>query len=518
MRPVRARRWAGLIALLALVLLTAACTGGPSSAPRPLPSTVSPSAGVQDPAKDPALARFYDQRPTWRSCRSDFVCAAVTVPVDWSVPAGPTIAIHMLKVAATGTALGSLLINPGGPGVSGMDYAQLAKQAFGDPVLANYDVVGFDPRGVGESAGVRCLPDAAMDDLFASDATPDSGAEVSVLEKQNARLAAGCQARNSADLLAHLDTLSVVHDMDVLRAALGDPVLNYYGASYGTYLGAWYAQTFPWRVGRMVLDGAIDPSLSTQAYARGQAAGFHLALSDYVASCVKDTSCPLRGTAEAGMTQLVALADKLDARPLRTRTGRVLTQSLMLYGLGMAAYDNRFWPRLTSALKGVETGDGTAMLALADAYLERKADGTYDPALQANQAIYCVDHAENQTVAQIAAQAQQLGQEYPPLGASIGWGELGCRGWPFPAVMPVQKVHAAGAAPILVVGSRYDPATPYTWARSLAAQLDSGTLLTYEGQGHTAYHRGSSCIDDAVEGYLVSGSPPQVRTCAAAGS
>jgi pimeloyl-ACP methyl ester carboxylesterase len=504
---------AGRLAPVAVAIVAlAGCTfvGGSDVTPSP-PATTTPAAGLEDPADDPASARFYAQRLAWRDCGGDFQCSSLTVPLDWVQPAGQTIDIAVNRLPAEGDRIGSLVINPGGPGVSGIQFARYARQAFGRDILQHLDIVGFDPRGVGQSDPVECLPDSQLDAYVASDATPDDPGEVSSAVAQVRRFGAAC-VRNTGPLIRHVDTLSAARDMDVLRAALGESALIYHGASYGTFLGAWYAQTFPWRVGRMVLDGAVDPSLNSAQYVRGQAQGFNRALRAYLADCLASSGCPLRGTGQQALDEVGQMVDSADSAPLRTSSSRLLTQSLMATGIAQGLYSVQLWPQLTAGLKAALAGDGTGLLALSDLYLERDRRGHYGQVLAANPAIYCLDSPEPRTPAEIAADAAQLQRLYPPLGSTAGWGALGCAEWPVKAVLTPQRLTAPGAAPILVVGTVDDPATPYEWAKGLASQLSSGRLLTWEGHQHTAYHQGSRCIDDAVEAYLLAGTLPPAGT------
>ena len=517
----RDQRATPAVRLLALTagagLALAACTfpapdGGSDRTTTRLPASVAPPSGVQDPATDPALARFYQQKVTWKDCGDDFECTKVTVPLDWERPAGETIEIAATRLPADGDRLGSMLVNPGGPGVSGIDYAKVASRAFGRPILRNFDVVGFDPRGVGASAPVSCLPDSQLDAYTAADATPDDATELAASLADVRRFADACRSA-TGPLLGKLDTLSTVRDLDVLRAAVGDGVLSYFGASYGTYIGAWYAQTFPWRVGRMVLDGAVDPSLTSEQYVAGQAEGFSRAMRAFVKDCQESSECPLRGSLDEGIAQVGTLVDRADAAPLRTGDPkRPLTQSLMITGIAQALYATQLWPSLTIGLTKAMSGDGDALLKLADTYLERDEQGHYGQTIAANPSIFCLDVPETRSPAEIETAAADLQRRYPPLGGAIGWGALSCSQWPLKAVMPRQKLTAEGAAPILVLGTVDDPATPYEWAQSLAGQLSSARLVTWEGTVHTAYNQGSSCVDEKVESYLLTGAVPAENT------
>jgi hypothetical protein len=263
----------------------------------------------------------------------------------------------------------------------------------------------------------------------------------------------------------------------------------------------------------MVLDGAVDPSISSQQYVDGQAAGFYNTLTAYVKDCQQQSGCPLRGSTAQGVAEVGTMVQRDDTNPLRTDDSRrPLTQALMLTGIAQALYAEQLWPALTQGLKQAMNGQGTVLLALADEYLERDAKGHYGQTIAANPAIFCLDAPETRTPQQIEADAARLGTKYGPLGASIAWGALTCSQWPLKAVVPRQKLAAAGAKPILVVGTTGDPATPYQWAVGLASQLKSGRLLTWEGTEHTAYHQGSTCIDSKVETYLLNGTLPAAGT------
>jgi pimeloyl-ACP methyl ester carboxylesterase len=504
------------VTVLTSAVLLSACVGGPGGVPaKPLPTAVT-SAPANDPSSNPTYARFYHQKLSWAACGGQFQCAEITVPVDWAVPSGTTIQLALKRLRASGTRIGSLLINPGGPGVSGVDFVDQAAELFGRSVRDAFDVVGWDPRGVGKSAPVDCYTVAQVDAYVAADASPDTPEEVNALVASSKELGTTCQ-RKVGPLLGHVDTLSTVKDMDVIRAVLGDARLSYYGASYGTFLGAWYAQEFPWRVGRLVLDGAVDPSLTTHQYAVGQAKGFYEALRAFVANCEsKGTDCPLRGSVDDGIQQLGSLITQADQHPLRTndKGGRRLTESLFQVGVAMAMYLDQLWPTLVTGLQEAVQGDGSTLLSLADAYYERDDPKAYTQTLAANAAIYCLDHPDTDTPQQAAALAADLESKYPPEGGAMGWGVIGCAEWPIASVMTPQRLTAPGAAPILVVGTTGDPATPYEWAKSLASQLSSGRLLTWEGSGHTAYGQGSECVTKVVESYLVAGVvPARDQTC-----
>ncbi|MFC8191063.1 alpha/beta hydrolase [Cellulomonas sp. NPDC057328] len=493
-----------LVVLVALGL--AACTPSPkhqATAPTSDASS-SASAGV-----DPALAPFYEQQLEWTACGSQ-QCAEATVPLDWSQPDGDTITLALRRVPATsGEPVGSLLVNPGGPGRSAIDFLPSFQVLVSAEVRAAYDLVAFDPRGVQASSPVTCVEPAELDELTAwvPDFTTDEGIAEAV--ERNAAYGEACLER-TGPLLGHVDTASAARDMDVLRAALGDDALTYLGYSYGTDLGATYAALFPARVGRLVLDGAMDPTLDSGEVAAGQAAGFEAALRAYVADCQAGADCPLTGDVDAGMAQIGELFDRIRANPLRTSGDRELTVALAFSGVATPLYAQQSWPVLTQALtSAMRAGDGTALLQLADQYYGREPDGTY-PTNQneAFTAVLCLDDRAPAAPAEMRAEAERIAEAAPTVGEFFSYGGAACAEWPVPEVGALDSYAAEGAAPILVVGTTGDPATPYAWSQALADMLSSGVLLTFEGEGHTAYGRSNACVKDAVDAYLLTGTPP----------
>lgn len=536
MRRVGPASWRGwTVGLLAGAVLLSGCTspsGTPSatssgstnasSAPATSPAAAtstgarSPVASPStDPAKNPALARFYNQKLTWTPCQvpsgaSGFQCATLTVPVDYAKPTGPTLGVKLDRLPASNPSarIGSLVLNPGGPGGSGIEYASYASSVVSPAVRARYDVVGFDPRGVGSSDPVRCLTDSQTDTFLAANASPQTPAQVTALVNLSKLLGQRCEQR-SPTLLPHIGTMDVARDLDVLRAALGQSRLDYLGKSYGTFLGAIYAQLFPWRVGRFVLDGALDPQLTSEEINLGQAGGFEIALNAFLSNCLQQSSCPFAGTLTQARGQLKAFLDKMASTNLPGSGGRALTQSLAVLGIVFAMYAQSFWPQLQVALRSALAGQGAGLLALADAYANRDPNGHYTS--NENDVIYavnCLDRPTPEGPTQVEASLPAFQKASPIFGEYIAWSSLPCHYWPVPPEMTPHPVHAPGTGPILVVGTTRDPATPYDWAVALSKELDSGVLLTYVGDGHTAYRRGSSCIDNAVDGYLLTGKPP----------
>lgn len=474
----------------------AGCTA-PAAAPADRIFTPSPPT--------PDLARFYAQQLEWRECGRD-ECASLEVPVDYADPDGPTLSIAVLRSASTGRPDGALVVNPGGPGASGLDYARAASAIVTDDVRDAYDIIGFDPRGVGESAPVECADDVDFDSLISVDGTPDSPDEIAELERVSGLI--DCTSPVEG-LLDHLSTTESARDLDVLRAALGQERLDYLGVSYGTHLGATYAALFPERVGRFVLDGPLPAELDAEALTLGQALGFENALRRFVDYCVESGDCPLGDAPEAGMQRLRDVLDQLDTAPAPTLDPeRPLTESAATYAILMGLYRASDRPVLRDALGSLVVGDGTPLQRLLDERVGRQGDGTYrDNALDAFYAISCSDRA---APADMGASAERLASAAPFLGEYLAWGNLPCVSrQATPAPPPV------GPSPsILVVATTHDPATPFAWAEILVDQLGDAVLLVREGDGHTGYREGSRCIDDAVDGFLLDGELPESgRVC-----
>lgn len=531
LRPVAAVLLAGAV--------VAGCTdaGGrsqdPSGAPTTLPPLPPPTAdgatggtgavagggeggSTHDPATDPAYARFYDQEPAWEGCGPGTECTAVTVPVDWADPDGETLDLAVVRRRTDGDAVGALFMNPGGPGASGVEYVG----DYGDLVTTRdlrdaYDLVGFDPRGVGASEPIDCLDDAQLDAFLAAEVDPTTPEGLAAMRADAEELGRACAA-DAGELLGHVDTVSAARDLDVLRAALDQERLHYLGKSYGTLLGATYADLYPGRVGRMVLDGALDPAQSFTDVSIGQAEGMERALRAYAEDCGSRSDCPLRGDLDERLDQVRQVLEDAEQQPLRTGDPqRPLTASLAFYGLIAALYDPESWPVLDQALGQALAGDGAGLLALADVYAGREEDGSYGSnLLEVFNAVNCLDYPVDADPESMAATAQRLEEVSPTFGEALAYGEVLCDAWPVEAVREPAPVQASGAPPILVVGTTGDPATPHAWAVALAEQLDSGRLLTYEGEGHTAYMRGSACVDRAVDRYLIDGVlPGEGATC-----
>ncbi|MFE9446914.1 alpha/beta hydrolase [Streptomyces sp. NPDC006739] len=504
-------RWA---AAVAATLLVAGCGGGSSGRggdegkDRSDPSTATPAAT----AVTGLPASLASQKPAWGRCKAtgdspapsgDWQCATLRTPLDWARPDGRTIGLALIRAKATGgDRIGSLLFNFGGPGASGVTtmpyYAVTASK-----LRERYDLVGWDPRGVGASEGVRCRSDRDVQAAEDVDVTPDTPAEERAYLQDAADFGKGCE-RAVGTLMAHVSTTDTARDMDLMRQVLGDPKMHYFGISYGTELGGVYAHLFPRNVGRLVLDAVVDPTADAVGHAENQARGFQRALDDYLTSTGQDP--------KQGSRKIVDLLRRIDAKPLPTSSARRLTQTLAITGIVLPLYSKESWPSLTSALRAAEQGDGSPLLSLADEYNDRDSSGHYGTTTQAQRVISCLDDKQRPTLAQTKKLLPAFERISPVFGDFLGWDTAGwCHDWPVAGQSDTPDVSAPGAAPILLVGNTGDPATPYEGARRMADALGKGVgvELTWKGEGHGAYGSGSDCVDATVNAYVLNGTVPK---------
>jgi pimeloyl-ACP methyl ester carboxylesterase len=511
---------AGSLAMLVAGLLAAGCANSAGPRPGPAVSRSATSGGgvpVAAGAAPVTAAGFYAQKLRWQPCDNGFRCARLFVPFDYRRPGWRAFSLPVIMRPAADPArrIGSLVINPGGPGASGISYALSSAGQFPPAVRDQFSIVGFDPRGVGGSVpALHCLTGPQLDRFFQTDDAPRTAAQLNAVVAENSFYAAQCE-KNSGALLPYVGTRDAARDLDVLRAALGDAKLTYLGKSYGSYLGTWYAQLFPARVRALVLDGAVDPRTPALTAATVQAQGFQVALGSFAASCMSQPRCPLgRGSdVTAGTARLQALLAKADQTPLTSNLGdgRAADGALLTTGVAAALYSKAYWPILRNALAGAFGGDGTMLLELADLLMERNSNGTYSNLADANTAIDCLDRPWPRNLPAWQSAAAAAATSAPVFGAPDIWQSLQCAYWPVPS-QPLPAIRAAGAPPVLVVGTTRDPATPYRWAQALSQDLASGVLLGRNGDGHTAYLSGSSCVDTYVNRYLVSLSVPRSGT------
>lgn len=490
---------------------TTPVTGSPTPTRTPgIPAVPTPAS----PALVATIEKFGATKLAWRGCGDGFECAKLPVPLDYDAPTGETIEISVIRLKARdrGDRIGSVVLNPGGPGGSGVEFARQARQLLPRGILERFDVVSFDPRGVGESAPVDCLDDRQLDRLLAADPSPDDAAEEQRLVTLAREQALECNVK-SGRLLPHVGTVDTAKDLDVLREALGDAGLTYVGFSYGTLLGARYAQQFPGNIRALVLDGAVDPILTPREISVAQAVGFERALDSFLADCVAQR-CAFAGHGPIDETFDELLA-RFERRPLDAASdpSRKVGPSEALFGIAAALYSKEYgWPVLRQALEeAYSRADGSALLALFDNLVEREK-GRYSNSVEAQAAVSCVDGVYERDPKAYERDAAQFAKAAPRFGRALAWGPLACAFWPARPTTRPAPARAEGAPPIVVVGTTGDPATPYEWSQSLAQQLP-GVLVTYEGEGHTAYGYGrSSCVDRVVDAYLISLTVPSPGT------
>ena len=472
-----------------------------------------PSQSAQVPQGE-GLEGYYTQQLEWSGCNAGFECSTFNVPIDYANPADGALQISVIRKLATGSAIGSLILNPGGPGGSGIEYTTYAEYVVSETLRENFDIVGFDPRGVGQSTPVECLSNEQTDEYIALDGSPDNQTEVAQAQAMSELFAQTC-ATNSPETFKFLDTISAARDIDILRALLGDEKLNWLGKSYGSFLGATYADLFPDRVGRMLLDGAIDPSLSNEELSYGQALGFELALQRFVDDCATRDDCPLSASEKAGVSEITELLINLDSNPVTLDDGRQFTQAMGTIGIVGSLYDKvNGWPELRTNLRSAFDNDFSGLAANVDFYTGRQTDGSFkDNSNDAIAAVNCLDRPDRLSIDQTIAVAAEWKLDAPNFGEYLAWSNMSCTYWQTPATGLPKVITAPGTPTILVVGTVNDPATPFQWAQALASQLSSGVLLTLDGDGHTAYYQGSECIDEVVDNFYLTGEAQAGIVC-----
>jgi len=450
----------------------------------------------------------------WSPC-SQVECGSLSVPLDYQRPNGPHITLTLARLPATGKKIGVLFVNPGGPGASGVDFLRTAPNVFPDEVLASFDIVSWDPRGVGSSTPVECVDN--LDAFYAVDRDPRTAAAVAQNVAASRSLIAACQEHSRA-ILPYLSTENSARDMDAIRAAMGEAKISYVGYSYGTLLGALYADRFPTRVRAMVLDGPVDPARSYADSTVDQAKSFDRDLDAFFAYCRSNSACAFAhgGDPAAAYDDLAATITQEPIPGTVDGEHRTLGPAELDIGVASALYSGADGYRtLASALAKAAGGDGAGMLALADGYTGRETGGKYSNETAVLYATGCIDAPAPPTVAAVQRLADAAAVAAPRFGATTVWLGLPCTLWPVPAVGKIAPIHAAGAPPIIVVGALYDPATPYNWAQGLASELDTAHLVTSGGASHTSYRRDSPCIDGTVDAYLlelqVPASDPRCR-------
>ncbi|MFH8534997.1 alpha/beta hydrolase [Streptomyces tendae] len=487
-----------------------------------------------------ALTSLRNQSLTWKDCPAPapiqgggeapgalpdgtrWQCATLRTPLDWKNPSGESMDLALIRARAAGDPderIGSLLFNFGGPGGSGVATLPGLAPDY-EKLRTRYDLVSFAPRGVGNSAGVRCL-DAGLPSEEEIDNTPDDGGdETNALVRFNRETAAACE-KNSGDVLPYVGTTQAAQDMDLMRQVLGDEKLHYFGISYGTELGGVYAHLFPEHVGRAVLDGVVDPTHDLMEEALAQAGGFQLAFEHFAAWCARQ-GCTLGEDAEDIVDLVVGLEAALDDTPLATPDDGELDGDGLVDAISGALYRQDYWPALRVGLEAAADGNGEVLRDLAEALGQHgRGGGTDDDTAteegnedDAFRAITCDDSSNRYTVADVESRLPDFLEASPLFGPGLAWSALSCDGWPVPGAARHPEVSAPGAPPVLLVGNTGDPATPYEGAARMAQRLGEkvGVELTYEGEGHGAYDSGNTCVQGTVNAYLLNGTLPKPGT------
>ena len=472
-----------------VTLLVVACT-------KNTPPTSTPSASAT--------------HVSWADCGGGFQCGTLKVPLDYEHPTAKTISLALIRKPAVNKSsrIGSVLLNPGGPGESGIEFLRADVTSLNN-LNQRFDLVAWDPRGVAESTPVTCVSGPQEDNYLAIDTVLDDPAEKQSYIQANKDFAAGCESR-SGDLLPFMDSASTARDMDQIRIAVGDQKLTYLGFSYGTYIGQWYAHLFPTRVRALSLDGVVDPSVSANDSLYGQLVGFQQNLDAFIADCKSHTTC-MYGRSGDPKAKIAAVMNQLDQTPLKVGT-RQLTRALAMTGLLLTLYDQSFWTYADQALTALDRGDGQILLILADTYNNRNADGTYKNLFNgAYHSAYCLDFPVPTDISAYDQLLPRFTATSPLLGPSFAYSNLQCAYWPVKSKNPQGPLTVQGAPPILLVGGTNDPATPYSDAQSVNKQISGSVLLTRQGNGHTSYDV-STCAHQAEDSYLINLTVPATGT------
>jgi len=488
------------------IVLTGCVSVSNTSSPEPIsPVATGAPAGFE---------KYYEQVVEFVNCGEGIFCADVQMPMNWEDPASePIVIATSYRKADKKDPLGFVLFNPGGPGASGYDWVLESSDFLGTKKLReNFNILGFDPRGVGRSSAVSCLTDAETDEFLYDVSGFELGSDEDLAASRAAIKDFGAKClEETGELLAHVDTVSAAKDMDVLRAVLGQDKLHYLGYSYGSLLGTTYATIFPDRVGQFVLDGAIDPTVSDEQQTLFQIEAFEKTLMAFLEACEQYKDCPFTGFVEGDLETIREFFLELESKPLPTQSGRELTIWAAVTGLIMPLYSESYWPYLATAFDmALNKDQGDVFMLLADQYNDRGEDGTYSTnVLAANYAISCLDSRSSSNIFSMRRQNSALLEAAPTLGRYWQFGALRCESWPFEVKQSPDSYKATGAPTILVVGTTGDPATPYAQAQSLAGEiLDDAFLLTYDGEGHTIYGQQVDCVDDVVDEFFITAKLP----------
>lgn len=499
-RSRRARpRGVALVAVaLAVVLAATACSSGgiaKSSSSGSSDSSTSEAGGSTSTVAS-TLDGWAPAALNWKRCTGHrgFECATLTVPLDWKQPDGDTVKLALGRRKATGKRIGALVTNPGGPGGSGLEF--LFSEPFDSDISSRFDIVSWDPRGVGASTAFTCEDHVAK--FLRNDPDPDTPAEQTSIDADAKTVADDCQ-QESPGLVAHVGTDDVARDLEAIRIALGEPKLTYMGFSYGTLIGLRYLALFPTSARAVVLDGVVDPTQGFADWLRGQTVAIDASIKRAFAACGK--SCPV--------DDLGATYDEVQRRveesPIPAGSkgdgGAVLGPAELETGAVYASYEPSLWPQLAQALADAAKGDGSGMLAMAQGYYDFGGFAAY-------AAVECLDSPHPTGSDEYRAFADELRALSPRIGGSVANELLPCAYWSAPPQSIVGPVSGEGGPPVLVLGNRGDAATPYENSVKVTKMLTNGHLVSNDGEGHTSYGR-SSCVDGAVLDYLVDVTVPK---------
>ena len=505
-RPYRLKRAPVRVLMLAVAVAVAVAVAAGTGVAGGI-DPVNRAEAIAATARKPSILRGGSSTLRWKPCTDGlgFECSSLDVPIDYTKPSGQKIAVGLSRVPARNQAkkIGVLFVNPGGPGASGRKFArQLAFGALPNEIRDRFDLIGWDPRGVGVTMTIKCLSDKDFDRINALDPTPDTPAEFDQFVAGVKEFADGCAKRNG-DKLKFSATDDVVNDMDRIREALGVDRISYMGFSYGTYLGAKYADRYPTRVRAFMLDGALDPTVDSDERVRRQAVGFEKELNEFFAACDR-SACSFANGDERAAEAFDRILNGIESKPLNGGGGRTVGPGEGWTGVLTGLYSKeQGWPILRAALRAANNGDGSPLLAMYDQYANRGPDGVYENVADANAATNCLDVPASKVVNHYADLADEFAKAAPRFGRFAALSSMVCAFWKVPVRGSLAPVKAVGAAPILVIGTTRDPATPYVWAQSLSQQLQGAVLLTYDGDGHTAFLTRNQCIRDAATPYMV---------------
>jgi pimeloyl-ACP methyl ester carboxylesterase len=514
-RRPRALCFAALVVAGLIASTGAGAAGVTTDTAEPVETSAPAATTEPTDTTEPAVSTvppFEPQPIEWTSVGEQLEEGRLQVPIDYTDPDAGTFDLYLLRHVANDedSRVGSLLVNPGGPGFAGTYLAEGAEFYYSEDLLDRFDIVAWDPRGTGLSEpAIDCIDD--YDEYFAgTDITPDDDEERQQIIDIAEDFTNQC-VENNEDILQFVGTNNSARDMDTIRRALGEDEISYFGFSYGSELGGVWTTMFPDTVRAAVFDGASDPNADLTADGLQQTAGFEATLATFLAQCSDNPDCPFNndGDAEGAFDQLML---KLDEKPLPTAPDRpLLTRGVALQGVAAAMYTDAAWPDLELAIAMAMDGDGTGLLAFWDSYYQRQPDGTWDNALEAFQVIRCMDTDERPTVEEDGAQQPRF-NEVAPRFAPGTTGSYFCTFFP-ETDDPRIAITGEGAGPIVVCGATGDPATPLESTRAMADALEDGRLIIVQANQHTCYGA-DPCADELIDDYLINlNAPPEVTEC-----